>query len=93
MPSDFDSCLAAACNLGWIVAEQEDTGAAKYFEHACGDQIIAFVVLESKSRICIHRIQARVLQPIGAHFVGKSEAASFLSQVKDNTAATFSQTD
>ena len=46
-------------------------------------------VVETERRICVDRIEAFVLQRIGAHLVGEAKTTAFLLEIEDDAAALF----
>src|SRR5690348_9755496 len=73
---DLNSGTGQAIQLERIVGEQEDPGAIQYLEHQCGCAIVALVIVKAQRRIGIAGIEPTILQFVGSHLVGKTEAAS-----------------
>ncbi len=69
-----------------IVGQQPDRADPQVLEDQGGHMIIAFIGLMPQQEIGIYRVVACVLEVIGAQFVQKADAATFLAQVdKDST--------
>jgi hypothetical protein len=69
-----------------------DPRAVQHPEHACGDAVIALIVIEAECGVGVERVEAVVLQLICPHFVGETKPAGFLSQIEnDATAEVFEQ--
>src|SRR5947209_11660774 len=83
---NFNPGSGEAIELCRIVSEQSDTRAVQHPEHARG-AIIALIIIETKRVVRIEGVETFILQLIGSHFVGKTEPAAFLRQIKNNAAA------
>ena len=89
---DLNSSLGEAIEFGRVIREQNNARAFKHFKHARGDTVVALVVVETEGGIGVDGIQAVILQLIGTHLVGKTNAAAFLCQVEDNASTEVLQT-
>ena len=69
-----------------------DPRAVKHLEHACGDAVVALIVIEAEGGVGVKRVEAVVLRLICPHLVGETKPAGFLSQIEnDATAEVFEQ--
>src|SRR5262249_47891697 len=84
---DLDAGAGQAIKFGRIISEQEDPGAVQLLEHQRSNAIVAFVVIKAEGRIGIAGIESTILQLVGSHLVGETEAPALLSQVQDHAAA------
>ena len=82
---DLHTVLFELGNLLRVVGHQAHGLDLQRMEHVRGDGVIAFIVAEAKRKIRLDRIQAFVLQTVGADFVGQTDTASFLTQIQHNT--------
>ncbi len=60
---------------------------AELLQHVVGDAEVALVLREADDLVGVDRVQALILQAIGAQLVGKADAAPFLRQVQQHAAA------
>jgi len=58
-----------------------DPRAAKHPEHACGDAVVALIVIEAECGVGVEWVEAVVLRLICPHLVGATRPAGFLSQI------------
>lgn len=84
---DLNSGFGQTIELGRVVGKQDDACAFEHLEHARGNAIVAFIVIEAKRGVCVNGIESAILQPIGTHLVGKADAAALLRQIENNAAA------
>src|SRR5215217_7934977 len=85
-----DNLDAGACEtfqLGRIVGEEPHARTSQHLQHAGGSAIVALVVVESQRGIGIQRIEPAILKSVSAHLVSEPEAAAFLLQVQNDSAA------
>ena len=69
-----------------------DQRAVQHPEHACGDAVIALIVIEAECGVGVERVEAVVLQQICPYLVGETKLAGFRSQIEnDATAEVFEQ--
>src|ERR1043166_1675189 len=87
----LDAGFGQTLELRRVVGHQQHARAAEHLQHARRDAVIALVVVEAKRGVGLDRIEARILQRIGADLVGKPEAAAFLLEIEDDAAALFIQ--
>jgi hypothetical protein len=59
-----------------------DPRAVQHPEHACGDAVIALIVIEAGCGVGVERVEAGVLQLIRPHLVGETKPAGFVSQIE-----------
>jgi hypothetical protein len=55
--------------------------------HACGDAVIALIVIEGECGVGVEGIKAVVLQQICPHLVGETRPAALPSQIENDDAA------
>src|SRR5687767_1214861 len=76
MPQAFDLCR--------IVGQKASSSHTEVEQHFGSDPVVAHVLRQSKRKIRLDRIQTLLLECVGGDFVGKADAATFLSQVEQN---------
>ena len=74
-------------DLAGVIGKQRHRADAKRLQHRRRQTEITFIGLEAQPRIGIDGIEALVLQCIGPQLVEQADAAAFLLQIKQNTAA------
>ena len=75
------------CDLGGIVCQQSDLRESQFAQDFGTNAEITFVVSKSETMIRLNGIKPLVLQRIGAHFVGKTNAATFLIEIQQDASA------
>ena len=83
---NFNAGLCETVELGRIVGEERDPRAVEHPEHACGDAVIAFVVIKAECGVGVEGVEPVVLQLIGPHLVGETKPAAFPSQIENDAA-------
>src|SRR5262245_18275363 len=84
---DLNSRLGEAIEFGRVIGEESDACAFEHLKHACCNTIVALVVVEAEGSICVDGIEAVILQLVGAHLVGETDAAALLRET-ENKAST-----
>src|ERR1700687_4935612 len=74
------------CHFFGVVGQQAHGLVAEQSEHSCGDAIKPFVRFEAQPFIRVDRVEALILQAIGAKLVDEADAASFLGEIEQNSA-------
>jgi hypothetical protein len=77
---NFNAGLCGTVELGRIVGEQHDPRAVQHPEQACGDAIIALIVVEAECGVGVEGVEAVVLQLLCPHLVGETKPAALLTQ-------------
>ena len=86
---DFDAGLDKPVELGRVVGHEHHAGAAQHLQHADRHAIVALVVVEAERGVGIDRVEACVLQLVGPHLVGKTDATALLGEIEDHATARF----
>src|SRR6516165_3610704 len=89
---DLNSRLGETIEFSRIIGEEDDARAFEHLEHASSNSIVALVVVEAEGRICVDCIEAIILQLVGAHLVGETDAAALLRQVENDASTEVLQT-
>src|SRR5450755_4778247 len=71
-----------AGNLVGIVGEQTYRSIAEQPKHACGDSVESFIRFEAQTLVRVDRVEALILQAIGAQLVDEADASAFLCKVQ-----------
>ncbi len=84
---DGDAGSLKRRHLVGVVGHQAHGFVAQQRKHFGGDAIKTFVGLEAQALIGLDRIEALILQAIGAQLVDEADAAAFLREIKQDAAA------
>src|SRR5262245_35833206 len=76
--ADIEAGASESLKFAWVVSQQANSGAAKHLQHAGGDAVIAFIIVEPESAVGVERVEPSILQPIGSNLIGQAEAESLL---------------
>ena len=70
-----------------IVRHQADTVETEAVQHHRSRCIDPLIRVEAKLLVCVYRIEAVILQLVGAKLVDETDPAAFLRQIQQNAAA------
>ena len=86
---NFDAVARKAHNLFGIVGEQTNLVDTKIHKHLRARAVVAQIGGDAQLAVGFHSVVALILQGIGLDFVGKADAASFLTHIEHCTAPFF----
>ena len=84
---DLEAVALEAGALGRVVGHQADAREAEVCEDLGADAVVAQIRREAELDVGFDCVAALVLQRIGAHLVGKADAAAFLAHVEHDALA------
>src|SRR5262249_2225932 len=84
--ADRQAVAFDADQLARIVAQQPHRAHAELAENLHADAVVALIRLEAEALVRLHRVEALVLQLVGANLVREPDAASFLVQIEEHAA-------
>ena len=83
-PATSIPCWLELRDLGRVVGEQADPADAELAQHRRRRPEVALVVAEAEVVVGVDRVQAAVLQAVGAQLVGEADAAALLREVEQD---------
>ena len=64
-PEDIDAGAREPIKLARVAGHQSNPGAAKHLQHADGDTVVAFVIIEPENAVSVHRVDFDEAREIG----------------------------
>ena len=83
LTTSIPRCRSCTILLGLLVRRRTRRN-AELAQHRRGGPEIAFVAAEAEMVVCLHRVEAGVLQHVGAQFVHQPDAAPLLRQIEQH---------
>src|SRR6202171_3132948 len=80
---DMNPVLLELADLVRVVRHQAYRADIQAGEHVRGDGVVALVVAKPERDVGVHRVEAPVLQRVGAHLVDEPDAAPFLPEIEE----------